>query len=193
MTEDTPIFRFDDVSINTNEEKFGALLYQITVCLPNVTFLLAISPIVFTPLEQLPEGQEQRVHPTHFTALSSLTPYYGGFGCGIPSIRKRYAKMHIVFAGHGLAHVDHRLLDYQAQEMSILMSCHLAQANVFVPPYNKWDHNTVSICSAQGIRLIKFEDGYKHVGYNKFDPQHKLWYMHPFDFTAKTIKEWFER
>jgi hypothetical protein len=182
-------FRFDDISVNTDLERLGALIDVIVAHEPNANVLLAISPIVFCPTIQLSIGHEQRVHPPTLTAMSALHPYYKGTRCGIPVLP--FHKQ-IVRAGHGLAHVDHRLLDYQAQEMSIVMSCALAKASVFVPPYNHWDKNTEKICDEHSLDLIQFEDGWLHALYNSYDDSHHLYYMHPYDMTACRLKAWFE-
>jgi hypothetical protein len=99
----------------------------------------------------------------------------------------------IRLAGHGIAHVDHRLLGYKAQELSILASCALAQSNVFIPPYNKWNKNTAAICEANGIELIRFEDGWLHIVHNRYVKSHERYYMHPYDLTSEQLEAWFTR
>ena len=74
--------------------------------------------------------------------------------------------------------------------MSILVSCALSKSKIFVPPFNKWDKNTESICQEHGIDLIKFEDGWLCAEYNKFDPSHDLWYIHNRAFKPGEFKKW---
>ena len=74
--------------------------------------------------------------------------------------------------------------------MSIITSCSLAQGKTFIPPFNKWDKNTESICEEFGIELIKFEDGWLCMEYNSFDPEQELWYLHSREFTLEDFKTW---
>lgn len=183
------VFRFDDVSVNTDLDNLDDLLIVIRKYLQSPRIILAISPIVFGA-EQLRDGNEQRVHPPVLTAMSALHPYYKGRRCGIPVLSNR---PDVERAGHGIVHVDHRLLDFQSQELSIVTSCALAEAYIFVPPYNHWDANTEEICHRHGIELVKFEMGWQHVLHNKFDKGHRMWYMHPYDMTPDQLVQWFKR
>lgn len=175
-----PIFRFDDVSINTDIGKLELLIDTIQHHQPNGTVLLAVSPIVF-------EGIGERVHPSKLTAMSTLAPYYAGTRCGVPMILREG----VVLAAHGLMHVDHRLLGYKAQEMSIVGSCALVETHIFCPPYNKYNYKTEAICSEHEIELICFEDGWRHALYNHYVPQHERFYCHPYDFTPDELEAWF--
>jgi hypothetical protein len=122
--------------------------------------------------------------------MSDIREYYRGDSCGLPEMP---IENYIVRAGHGIAHVDHRLLGRKSQELSILMSCSLARASVFIPPYNKYDKNTEAICTANGIELIRFEDGWLHSLYNRYRQEQERWYCHPYDVTVNQLSEWFKR
>lgn len=188
-------FRFDDISINTDAEKLYELVEIVSQFAPDVQIILAISPIVFSQ-EQLPGfGNYERVHPPRLTAMSALAPYYRGESCGIPQdIRSNYeGDDRIRFAGHGIAHVDHRLLSADAQELSILMSCALAGDSIFVPPYNHWNQYTEYICKQNEIELIKFEDGWQHCLHHFWTRIYERWYLHPYDLTPEKLTEWFEK
>jgi hypothetical protein len=184
-----PLFRFDDISVNTNMEKFCRLLDVIWGENPAYHILCAVSPIVFHP-RVLGIGNEERVHPSPLTAMSSLSPYYTGTRCGVPELPN---DPRIIPAGHGLMHVDHRLLGWKSQEMSIVGSCALAKAQVFIPPYNKYNSITEEICEDYHIQLIRFEDGWQHALYNVYEPSKKLprYYMHPYDMGPEDFVEWF--
>lgn len=185
-------FRFDDVCVNTDLPQFRKTLNVIYKYNHDAHILLAISPIVFSQT-QLPIDQQQRVHPRTLTAMSSLTPYFLGQSCGIPDLRAvTEGHDRIILAGHGIAHVDHRLLNRETQELSIMMSCSLARATTFVPPYNKYNQNTIDICKELGFQLVRFEDGWKHVLHNEFDPKHERYYLHPYDMTPEGLEGWFE-
>jgi hypothetical protein len=175
-------FRFDDVSVNTDPTRLIYMVDTIRDYAPEARFIFAVSPIVF-------EGVGERVHPTILTAGSLLSPYYRGTLAGLPAIlpdlRQRGA-----IAGHGLLHVDHRLLPYAAKEMSIIASCALARAVIFVPPYNKWDAEVEAICSVNGIKLVKFEDGWLHAKYGPYKRDHERYYLHTFDFSTGDLRAW---
>ena len=83
-------------------------------------------------------------------------------------------------------------LTKEQQEMSILISCSLVKAKVFIPPFNKWNIFTENICKEHDIDLVKFEDGWKCMEYNKYNGEQKLWYLHHREFTLNTFKEWFK-
>jgi hypothetical protein len=185
-----PIWRFDDVSINTDIANLQGLISVIRQYRPTTTVLLAISPITFSTkqFEKFRPGQQQRVHPNELTAMSDIKEYYKGASCGTLQIPN---DSFIVRAGHGIAHVDHRLLGRKSQEMSILMSCALAQATVFVPPYNKYNATTEGICWENSIELVKWEDGWKHILYNPYHLNQQRYYMHPYDATQEQLMKWF--
>lgn len=194
----TKTFRFDDVSVNTHADKLVSMIGVIFQHAPMSRILLAVSPIVFCPENQLPGGHEERVHPSRLTAMSSLSPYFEGHRCGLPVALQRiyHNDSRIVFAGHGLVHVDHRLLPAAAQEMSVVASAHLARGRrdqklMFIPPYNKWDVNTEFICRQHDIDLVKFEDGWEHVLYNRYNPEHERYYLHPYDVSVERLDAWF--
>lgn len=193
-----PIFRFDDVCINTDTPKLFDLITTIQKHRPDMTILLAISPIVFArgQLAKYRRGQEERVHPNELTAMSDPRVYYRGTNCGLPTwvfvtTENDEKPGTIVRAGHGIVHVDHRLLGAEAQELSILTSCSLAQASVFVPPYNKWNRLTEEICRGNSIYLVKWEDGWLHTKFNQYDRAHERYYMHPYDMSVEELDGWF--
>jgi hypothetical protein len=187
----TTLFRFDDCSINTDARKLSEIVQVIEEKVLDVRIMFAISPIVFS-FSQLGEKQDERVHPTRLTAHSKLSPYYRGQQCGLPHAVFGLSGNNRFTAGHGLMHVDHRLLGRKAQEMSILGSCALAQSTIFVPPYNKYNDDTISICNENGIGLVRFEDGWQHVLYSAYDKAHPYYYLHSFDTTPERMRDWFE-
>lgn len=190
-------FRFDDVCINTDPVTFVELVNVIRFHVPHAHFLFAISPIVFSPEQLATQGTRdpQRVHPRVLTAQSSLTAYFRGNTLGLPHpmITALAGWPNVRTAGHGIVHVDHRLLSEETQELSIVTSCSIAQSKVFVPPYNKWNESTRRVCERHDIELIKFESGWQHVLYNQFDSLSPtgLYYLHPYDISADALSDWF--
>jgi len=65
-------------------------------------------------------------------------------------------------------------------------------ARVFVPPFNKWDTDTETICKRYNIELVKFEDGWKSMDHHSYDPEHKLWYCHSRRWTVDSFREWWK-
>lgn len=92
-------------------------------------------------------------------------------------------------ASHGLIHNDHSELDRDAQKMSILTSCSYLNTDLFVPPFNKYNHATREICDSNGIIMIDDLGQWKSLEYEPFDPTHRFWYFHSWRFNAKSIKE----
>lgn len=176
------VFRFDDVSANTDMGVLGQITHYLIDKFPGCKFIYCISPICH-------ELQDGRVFPQVFNALADYRKHYSADKIGVPYFGNCIPGH---MAGHGLIHVNHQLLDYQAQEMSILVSCSLANnAKIFLPPWNKWNEITEMICEENGIELIKFESGWRSLEHTYFDPSHNLWYMHPYAWTMDKLKKWF--
>lgn len=178
------IFRFDDVSINSPidiESEMTEELYDRFK--GNVEIIWAVSPMVCQS-----EKFEGRVYPKIWNAMSDFREFYEVDDLGIPDL-SGLAKI----ASHGLIHVDHRLLHYSAQEMSILISCSLLNSNIFVPPFNKWNKDTESICNENGIKLIKWEEGWLSMEHNDFNKKQNKWYLHGRFWHLKKMREWFDK
>jgi hypothetical protein len=181
------IFRFDDVCINADMELINKMTDFIFDKFQDCDILWGISPLVHDMSFEKDLKQGQRIFPKILNAYSDYRKFYAVDKAGLPEIHYR-AKM----ASHGLIHVDHRLLSREAQEMSILVSSSLAKANIFIPPFNKWNSDTESICDNNNIELIKFEDGWLCMEYNKFNSDHKKWYLHAREFSFDQFIEWFK-
>ena len=175
-------FRFDDVCINADME----LLHQMAEYLYNrftgCEVIWAISPIV-------EDDCGQRVFDKLNNAYSDFSVFYlNARTMGIPLIKEP----RITKAAHGLLHIDHRLLDYGAQEMSIVTSCSLTGADIFVPPFSKWNKDTIDVCQKHNISLIRFEEGWRcgeHELY--YDTLRKL-YFHSREWTLDNFKNYFD-
>jgi hypothetical protein len=152
--------------------------------IPSAEVVFAISPLVHDMSSETTPSNE-RIFPKILNAHSDHRKFYQVDTCGIPQIPDW-----IIRAGHGLVHVDHRLLTKEAQELSIIASCSLAKASIFVPPFNKWNNDTSDICREQKIQLVKFEDGWLCCEYNEYNPMHHLWYIHAREFTVEKFKKW---
>lgn len=175
------VFRFDDMSINSDletAERMSAMLSglgEVWWC---------ISPLVHD-LSALEGAARQRVFPPIYKALSDQRCFYRVDRVGVPSVPPGVER-----ASHGLLHLDHRLLGREAQELSILTSCELVRAKRFVPPFNKYDANTIDICREHGIDLVRFEDGWLSMEHNPYRREHERWYCHPREFSAAKLDLW---
>lgn len=182
------IFRFDDVCINADMSHVEKMTNFLFKNFPNCEIIWAISPLVHDMSLESNSVSKQRIFPKILNAHSDFKVYYKVDKAGLPDFNPN-----VTIAGHALIHVDHRLLDRSAQEMSILISCSLCKSKVFVPPFNKWNKDTEEICKENDIKLIKFEDGWKSIEYNKYDPNHNLWYLHAREIEFENFTKWFNK
>ena len=165
------IIRIDDISINLNPDRLEAFLAQARAKTEDLKILLAVSPAVFDmPKRDAGNGViAERVFPSILNAHSDHRVFYKIEKIGIPDWLDGLAeKYNCLLASHGLIHVDHRLLPIDAQEMSIVTSLSLIKSKIFVPPFNKYNKDTERVCEENEIDLIKWEDGWNHLGYQPF-------------------------
>jgi len=177
------VFRFDDICINSNMTDAIRMAEEIKKITDSDVWF-CVSPLVHNIVEKDPIDSQQ-VFPRILAAHSTHKVFYNVDRCGIPDFPEWITR-----AGHGTVHVDHRLLDYQAQELSIVTSCSLINASIFVPPFNKWNSITEQVCREHNIQLIKFEDGWLSAEHNIYNTKHDKWYLHHRAFTVAEFKEW---
>ena len=84
-------------------------------------------------------------------------------------------------------HVDHRLLSKEAQEISIISSCSAIGTKIFVPPFNKYNPETIEVIKESKLQLVVWESGWKHLGYQKLDQAAGNYYFHMHDFNDKQL------
>lgn len=180
-------FRFDDICLNTDLEAAGRMSGFLKERFPDAPLLWCVSPLVHDMSCEQDSVKRQRVFPAILNAHSDHRLMYRIDLAGLPK-----TPPNVEICSHGLVHIDHRLMGREAQELSIVASCSLLKCKVFVPPFNKWNADTESVCQEHGIRLVKFEDGWLSMEHNAWQPQHALWYCHPRAFTVGTFQEWFE-
>jgi len=182
-----PKFRFDDVCINADMELINNITsHIINIFDGRVEIIWGVSPLVHD-MSDYKGKHKERIFPEILNAYSDWREFYKVDYCGIPKLRQD-----VTLAGHGLWHVDHRLLHYSVQEASILTSCALINSVMFIPPFNKYDGSTQLICEEHGIELVKFEDGWKSMEYNSYDSEHGLYYLHAREWTIEKIIDWFK-
>lgn len=92
---------------------------------------------------------------------------------------------------HGLWHIDHATLTRDLQEYSIRSSCDLLKTHTFIPPFWRWNADTIAICVKYGIDLpitepwINFER-------NPVDPGHEFYLWHSWRYVGRA-KEFAEK
>jgi len=175
-------FRFDDV--------FGESDYMRDAHISNL-FTGAGAKVIWATSIAYHDSQEsiERIFPKIWNAHSDPFIHYT-----LNEARSRLIRpSEVAAASHGLVHVDHRLIHKEAQRLSIVLSCSLVGAKMFVPPFNKWNSDTEEVCKEHGIELVKFEDGWLSMEYNDFDPAHELYYLHAREWTLDKVKEWLKQ
>jgi len=183
-------FRIDDISLNTDEEKLLVITEKIFRRFQDSKILLGVSPAV-NNMSDYTDKRSERVFPQIFNAHSDHRIFFNVQKCGIPNVIHTLTQKYgpkIETAGHGLIHVDHRLLTKEVQELSILMSCNLIGARTYIPPFNKWNKATEEICLEHAIKLVKFEDGWRHVKYETINDNFENYYFHTHDFSIEEFE-----
>jgi hypothetical protein len=183
------IFRIDDVSVNTDLEKLKKIVNTIGKAAPQAKFLFAISPLVHDVSKER-VGDHERAFPRLLSAHSDHREMFSVRRLGLPEFKVGYSAQ---LASHGLVHVDHRLMGREAQELSIVTSCALVDTSTFVPPFNKYNKDTIDVCEEHGIDLVKFEHGWRHVRFNDFEPTHELYYLHTHDVDIDFLNIWLRK
>ena len=183
------LMRFDDISDNTDFDKLQSMIDTV-LDIEGSKVLLCLSPFCSS------EATDGWVFPRWLMAVSNISEFFKMDRISAKAIDFCKSAMNgtgrISLAGHGVAHVDHRLLCRQAQELSICISSSIVGSLTFVPPFNKWNRDTEEVCCEHGVRLVKFEDGWRHVLYNKLNPTFPHYYIHVCDMSAEEFGRWFK-
>jgi len=166
-------FRFDDISINTDSDHLSKMVGCIRAKHPQSHLIFAISPCVF-------DTGGERVFPPILNVESDFRVFYKPTKVGIPG--KDVLSLADGVASHGMIHVDHRLLDAGAQELSIVLSCALVGSPVFVPPFHKWNDATARVCIDNQIQLVRRHDRMVHLKYHLVTEDRDYYYLHTHDF-----------
>jgi len=186
------VIRVDDVCNKTEHQKLDA----IRRVFPKGEFEImhVISPL-YTSVSRaneitLPYKNHERVFPEMFNCLSDWRIFTQVDMATNPSMYNHTYrdKLFDVIASHGVIHVDHRLLDKSAQELSICISCSMVGSKIFVPPFNKYNQHTIDICKELGVELVKWESGWKCLDYEKFDDSCDNWYLHTYNLSMEQIE-----
>jgi hypothetical protein len=174
------IFRFDDISANTDMNKTIAMADWLKSNFKEFVIWFCISPLCH-------KMDNERVFPQEIKPLSDHREFYKVSKCFVPECPD-----YVIKVNHGLIHVDNRLLSKEAQEINIIVGASLTRSKIYVPAFNHWNKDTEEICKEQGITLVKYEEGWKNLEYIKFDRNNSLWYIHSYQFTYNKFIELFK-
>jgi len=185
-----PCIRIDDISTKTNPERLESFLERFSMRFQNFQILLSVS--IGTILDE-EEPTSERVFPPLLNAMSDYRVYFNLTELGLPNwLPEIVRKFNCKVGSHGLFHVDHRLLSREAQEISILSSCSVLRTKIFVPPFNKYNQETMDVIQNSQLQLVIWESGWKHLAYQKLDQKGGNYYFHMHDFTDEQLQSIFE-
>lgn len=171
------IFRNDDVSVNTNVSRMVDGYSVIRELFPEADIWSAVSLF----------GRKNKigsVYPSVPFKDKEQKWFYGVDGF----VTMKHDLKHKVVS-HGLLHFDHSKASYDTQELSILTSCNFLKANIFVPPFNRYNLDTELVCKENSIFLAGKDEKWINLESNKFNPSHKYWYYHSWRLDADKLRE----
>lgn len=157
------IFRNDDVNPNTDLEELRDIYSEIYHKYPDVTIISGVTVFSGASTKQSIYEEVPFKHKpkTWFYKVKHV-------------INSWFGKV----ASHGLLHSDHSVLSKDAQEMSILTSCSYLDTDIFIPPFNRFNEDTISVCKENNIQLIGYNEKWLSLEHNNFNDQHDKWYFH---------------
>jgi hypothetical protein len=164
------------VSANTDIKKLSKIYGAIHTAFPNAEIWSCIT------LFAQNNFKGSVYHDTPFKG-KDINWFYKNADSFISEYRHPMCKV----ASHGLYHIDHSKVSRETQEMSIIGSCAYLKTKIFVPPFNKFNQDTLDICFDNNIE-IKME-GWKSLEHNDFDSKHKMWYFHSWRYTINQLKD----
>jgi hypothetical protein len=170
------IFRNDDVNFNTDKNHLASIYGVIHEIFPNAEIWSGIT---------LFAGRNNR--KSVYGDLPLKTKETNWFYKNADSFMYDYRHPMYKVASHGLYHVDHSKISKDAQEMSILGSCSYLDSKIFIPPFNKFNQDTVDVCFDNDIKFDPH--GWRSLEHATFDASHKKWYFHSWRFTADKLRD----
>jgi hypothetical protein len=173
------IIRNDDVNPSTNPSKLGEIYGAIHAVLPDAEIWSCIT--VFGGKN--PKGSVYADVPFKD---KDVNWFYKHTDCVMPDYRYPLFKV----ASHGLFHIDHSKVSRETQEMSIIGSCSFLKSKIFVPPFNRFNQDTLDICFDNDIQCVP--NGWLSMDCEPFDATHRQWYMHSWRWTGVKIRAYFD-
>lgn len=180
------IIRIDDVSANTDRTELAKIIGNLQICRKVEKIIVGVN--LFAK-----ECVDGSVYPSPPFKDKPVDFFYQVDRILNPSAISSLG--YVSIASHGLIHLDHSKADKNLQEMSILVSCKILKSKIFIPPFNRYNEDTLAICDKNDIKILIPEDGWKNIDYEAFDPcfdkHHKLWYFHPWRWNDELFKQHF--
>jgi len=174
------VIRIDDISIQTDPQRLSRFLNNLKTKHSETQILLAVSVGIIDTPETV---DSERVFPPILNAMSDYRNFFRLTQIGIPSwLPQIVNEFGCQLGSHGLIHVDHRLMGKEAQELSIVTSTSVLKTDIFVPPFNKYNKDTIDVCAEHEISPVIWENGWKHLGYQEFKGDVGKYYLHMHDF-----------
>lgn len=169
------IFRNDDVTVNTSPQDLANIYGIIHNYFPNAEIWSCVT--LFS---------QKNSSGSVYSSVPFKTYPTNWFYKTANSFMYEFKHPLYKIASHGLYHIDHSKVSRETQEMSILGSCSYLRSNIFVPPFNRFNKDTVDICYDNDIKIDM--DGWKSLEYNNFDQNHKKWYFHSWRYSQESLK-----
>lgn len=179
VAEKPLIIRNDDVNFNTSPSKLGEIYGAIHAILPDAEIWSAVT--VFSG-----KNKKGSVYADVPFKDKDVNWFYKNTDCVMGNYRHPLFKI----ASHGLFHIDHSKVSRETQEMSILGSCAYLGTKIFVPPFNRYNQDTIDICFDNDITCQIL--GWWSMEHNPFDIEHRMWYMHSWQWSAIKLKVYFD-
>ncbi len=170
------IFRNDDVNPNSNFEQMEEIYSMIREAFPGAEIYSCVT-ILAKKSENGSAYPEIKKKEINFPVVDRMVR--------IDSIRT--APWLGTIVSHGLFHLSHRDVSEDLQRYSILASCELLRANIFIPPFWEWNRTTEKICRENGILLWTDED-WVNIERLPVDEKHDHYLFHSWKFTPETFR-----
>lgn len=169
------IFRDDDISASSDKKKIASMYGTIHTLFPNAEVWSCIT--LFS---------QNNFRGSVYLDIPFKNKDINWFYKNANSFMNEYRHPLCKVASHGLYHIDHSKVSRETQEMSIIGSCSYLKTDLFVPPFNRFNQDTLDICFDNNIKIKT--DEWKSLHFNEFDSSHKYWYMHSWDMTINELK-----
>lgn len=174
------IIRNDDVNPNTQQGDLADIYSTIHSIFPNVEIWSAVT--VFSDF-----NTKGSVYADVPFKNKDINWFYKNVSAAVINY---HLPTYLKIVSHGLFHIDHSATSRGTQEMSILGSCAYLNTNIFVPPFNRYNQDTIDICFDNDIEIRI--DGWLSMEHNPFDITHRMWYMHSWKWKPDQLKAYFD-
>lgn len=173
------IIRNDDVNFNTSPSQLGEIYGAIHSIVPEAEIWSAVT--VFAG-----KNKKGSVYADVPFKDKDINWFYKNSDCMFGSYRHPLFKI----VSHGLFHIDHSKVSRETQEMSIIGSCSYLNTKIFVPPFGRYNQDTLDICFDNDIEVRV--NGWLSIEHNDFNINHRMWYMHSWRWSSSKLKVYFD-